>query len=68
MRCHVSHGSGPCLSTKEGSRAIMCHMALGPAKEGSGADTCPAAPDPVSQPRRALVLPCVPQLRTPPPH
>jgi hypothetical protein len=50
-RCHVPHGSGPRL----------------PTREGSGGATCPTAPDPISLLRRALVLPRAPRLRTPPP-
>jgi hypothetical protein len=56
------------LRTRRDQLQQATKMALGLAKEGSGANTCPTALDPVSQPRRALVLPCVPQLRTPPPH
>jgi hypothetical protein len=41
LRCYnVSHGSGPCLPTGEGSSVA----------------TCPIAPDPTSLTRRALVL------------
>jgi hypothetical protein len=49
--CHVPRGSGPRLT----------------AQEGSGTATCPAAMDPASLLGRALVLPHVPQLQTPPP-
>jgi hypothetical protein len=45
-RCHVSHGSGSCLS----------------AQEGSGAATCPAALDYASLFGRAPALPRVPWL------
>jgi hypothetical protein len=49
--CHVTHNSGPCLLAREGSGAAMRPMALNFA----------------SRLERALVLPHVPQLRTPPP-
>jgi hypothetical protein len=49
-RRHVSCSSGPSL----------------PAKLDSGATTCPVAPDLTSQRGRALVLPRVQWLRTPP--
>jgi hypothetical protein len=47
-RCHVSQGSEPRTS----------------AKEGSGTARCPKAPDPATLPRRGLVLPRVPRLWT----
>jgi hypothetical protein len=50
--CHVSHGSGPRLSTQEGSGAAMCRM----------------TPDPASLLGRALVLPHAPWLQIPPPY
>jgi hypothetical protein len=50
--CHVPHASGPCLSAREGSSAATCHMTL----------------DLASLSRQALVLPCAPWLRTPPPY
>jgi hypothetical protein len=49
--CHVPCGSGPCLPTEACSDAFTCLTALNPA----------------SLLGRALVLPCVTRLRTPPP-
>jgi hypothetical protein len=47
--CHVSSGSGPRLTVREGSDTA----------------TCPVAPDPASQPGRASVQPQRSQLYTP---
>jgi hypothetical protein len=51
MRRHMPYSTGPCL----------------PAKVGSGAATCLVALNPTFLIGRALVPPCVPWLRTPPP-
>jgi hypothetical protein len=64
-RLQAGKGQGMC------PRATTCPVASEPAsllREGSDVVMCPKALDPVSRPRKALVLPRVTRLQTPPHH
>jgi hypothetical protein len=69
--CHVFISSGLHLPAEVGSGATMCPMALDPhllIEQGSGAAMYPTAPNPATPQGRALALPHILWLQTPPPY